>query len=337
MGRYDLSPAQLATLLPGEPAYRVRQVWDGLYRQLSDPAALTSLPQALRTRLSAEEALAASLVPLAVQTGDRGQTEKWVWRLADGARVESVLMRYRRRRTVCVSSQAGCAMGCPFCATGQAGFARNLTTGEIVEQVARAMAACRKDRPPRPLSNVVFMGMGEPLANYGRVWAAIERICDDLGLSPRRVTISTVGLVPGIRRLAAEHLPVGLAVSLHAANDRLRDQLVPLNRRYPLRELLAACRDYRTATHRRISFEWALIEGVNDSEHDAGELAALARPLAAHVNLIALNPTRSFGGTGPSPEQVGRFVAWLSGAGVAATVRNTRGSGIDAACGQLAG
>jgi 23S rRNA (adenine2503-C2)-methyltransferase len=343
MGRYDLSPAEVAVLLAREPAYRAAQVWSGLYRELTDPAELTNLPRALREELAASEELAPSLSLAEARVTDRGRTEKWLWRLADGARVESVLMRYPRRSTVCVSSQAGCAVGCPFCATGQAGLRRNLTVGEIVEQVVRAMAACRDvgtaepARRPRPLSNVVFMGMGEPLANYDRVWAAVERICGDLGLSARHVTISTVGLVPGIRRLSAERLPVGLAVSLHAANDRLRDRLVPVNRRYPLAALLEACHDYRAATRRRISFEWALIEGVNDARRDAAELASLARPLAAHVNLIPLNATRGFGGRGPSFEGVTRFAGWLEEAGLRVTVRDTRGSDIEAACGQLAG
>ncbi|MBO0893828.1 MAG: 23S rRNA (adenine(2503)-C(2))-methyltransferase RlmN [Acidimicrobiales bacterium] len=339
MGRYDLSPAELGGLLAGEPPYRARQVWDGLYRHLAEPAALTTLPRPLRDRLADDRQLAPSLSLAGAWTTDRGRTEKWLWRLADGAKVESVLMRYPRRATVCVSSQAGCAIGCPFCATGQAGLRRNLTVGEIVEQVARAMAACGDagERPAHPLSNVVFMGMGEPLANYDRVFEAVERICGDLGLSARHVTISTVGVVPGIRRLATERLPVGLAVSLHAANDQLRDRLVPLNRRYPLSELLAACRDYRRATRRRISFEWALIEGVNDAARDAEELAGVARPLSAHVNLIPLNRTRGYGGRGPSGDAVTRFAGWLEEAGLRVTVRDTRGSDIEAACGQLAG
>src|SRR5436189_2602349 len=201
-------------------------------------------------------------------------------------------MHYRQRSTVCVSTQAGCAMACGFCATGQAGFERHLTTGEIVEQVTRAARAAADTG--RRLSNVVFMGMGEPLANYERVWGAVERLHDDVGLSARHLTISTVGIVPGIRRLAAEPLPVNLAVSLHAANDRLRDELVPINRRYPLAELRAACADYLRAKGRRLSFEWALIDGVNDRPDDADELAAIARPLGAHVNLIPLNPTPGY-------------------------------------------
>ena len=241
-------------------------------------------------------------------------------------------MRYPDRATVCVSTQAGCAMGCTFCATGQAGFARHLTTGEIVEQVVRA----RRSALPRRLSNVVFMGMGEPLANYGPVWAAVERLHHDLGLSARHLTVSTVGLVPGIRRLTAEDLPVNLAVSLHAANDTLRDELVPINRRWPLAELLAACQDYVAAKGRRLSFEWALIEGVNDRPSDAAELAAVAIPLAAHVNLIPLNPTPGYLVRGPSAATVRAFRDRLKGAGVNATVRRNRGTDIDAACGQLA-
>jgi 23S rRNA (adenine2503-C2)-methyltransferase len=238
------------------------------------------------------------------------------------------------RSTVCVSTQAGCAMACGFCATGQAGFDRNLTTGEIVEQVVRAR---RHAAVPllRRLSNVVFMGMGEPLANYDRTWGAVERLHDDLGLSARHLTISTVGVVPGIRRLASERLPVNLAVSLHAANDELRDELVPINRRYPLDVLAAACREYLEAKNRRLSFEWALIDGVNDRPSDADELAAFARPLGAHVNLIPLNPTPGYATRGTPPEGVRAFRDELRDLGVNVTVRRNRGTDIDAACGQL--
>ena len=221
------------------------------------------------------------------RTADEGQTTKWLWALHDGARVETVLMEYPDRVTVCVSTQAGCAMACQFCATGQAGFQRHLSPGEIVEQVAAGMREAR----PRRLSNVVFMGMGEPLANYDRVWSAVTRLQGEMGLSARHLTLSTVGLVPGIRRLAAESLPVNLAVSLHAANNTLRDELVPINRRYPLEALASACADYVAASGRRLSIEWALIDGVNDRDSDAAELAAFALPLGAHVNLIPLNPT----------------------------------------------
>jgi 23S rRNA (adenine2503-C2)-methyltransferase len=224
-------------------------------------------------------------------------------------------------------------MACDFCATGQAGFDRHLTTGEIVEQVVRARA--RAAAGGRRLSNVVFMGMGEPFANYDRTWAAVERIHDDLGLGARHLTLSTVGIVPGIRRLAAASLPVNLAVSLHVANDAERDALVPVNRRYPLAELARACQEYVAATHRRLSFEWALIHEVNDTDRHARELADYARPLRAHVNLIPLNPTPGYRVRGSSPDRVRHFAERLRDLGVNATIRRTRGTDIDAACGQL--
>jgi 23S rRNA (adenine2503-C2)-methyltransferase len=332
--RYDLDRDALADLLDGEPRYRVDQVWDGLYRQLAQPAELTTLPKALRSRLDAE--LPAGLAPVAESTDRHGDTVKWLFELDDGVRVETVLMHYRDRTTVCVSSQAGCAMGCGFCATGQAGFRRQMTTGEIVEQVVRAARRARDDG--RRLGNVVFMGMGEPLANYDRVWPAVERLHGDLGLSARHLTLSTVGLVPGIRRLAGEDLPVNLAVSLHAANDGLRDELVPVNRRYPLSVLMGACADYLRAKGRRLSFEWALIDGTNDRPADARELAELARtlPLPPHVNLIPLNPTPGYPTRGTPRDGVERFRQQLGDLGINATVRRNRGTDIDAACGQLA-
>ncbi len=334
MSRYDLTLPGLAALLAGETEYRTRQVWEGLYRRGVGPDELTTLPKALRSRLGGEPALAAALAPEGRTAADGGATVKWLWRLGDGRRVETVLMHYRERTTVCVSTQAGCAMACGFCATGQAGFERNLTTGEIVEQVVRARSEAAADG--RRLSNVVFMGMGEPLANYDRVWEAVGRLHADMGLSARHLTISTVGIVPGIRRLAGEGLPVNLAVSLHAANDTLRDELVPINRRYPLGVLLDACRAYVAAKNRRLSFEWALIDGVNDRDLDAEQLAGLARPLAAHVNLIPLNPTPGYPTRGTPPAGVRAFREALAARGVNATVRSTRGNDIAAACGQLA-
>jgi 23S rRNA (adenine2503-C2)-methyltransferase len=331
-GRYDLTREDLAVLLDGEPAYRVRQVWDGLYRRVADPADLTDLPAALRARLVAEPACAWGLALEHESVSDGGDTVKWLWSLPDGNQIETVLMHYRDgRSTVCVSTQAGCAMACGFCATGQAGFERHLSTGEIVEQVARAMVAAR----PRRVSNVVFMGMGEPLANYDAVWGAVQRLHDDVGISARHLTVSTVGIVPGIRRLATEDLPVNLAVSLHAADDELRDRLVPVNRRYPLDMLLEACAEYLEAKGRRLSFEWALIDGVNDRAVDAARLAERARPLGAHVNLIPLNPTPGWPTRGTRAEGVRRFRDRLVELGVNATVRRNRGTDIDAACGQL--
>jgi 23S rRNA (adenine2503-C2)-methyltransferase len=332
-GPYDLSQEQLAGLLPGEPAYRVRQVWDGLYRRALPVTELTDLPRPLRDRLALEPSLQPALTIAAHSVADGGQTVKWGWQLGDGAVIETVLMHYPDRATVCVSTQAGCAMACSFCATGQGGFTRQLTAGEIVEQVVAAIAEAR----PRRVANVVFMGMGEPMANYGPMWAAVQRLHQDLGFSARHLTVSTVGLVPGIRRLAKESLPVNLAVSLHAANDALRDQLVPINRHWPLAALMAACHEYRAMKGRRLSFEWALIDGVNDRQSDADELAALVRPLGAHVNLIPLNPTPGYRARGTPGAQVRAFRALLVAQGVNATIRRNRGNDIDAACGQLAG
>ena len=241
-------------------------------------------------------------------------------------------MAYPDRVTVCVSTQAGAPWPAASAPPARPGSRRHLSTGEIVEQVAAAVRAAR----PRRLSNVVFMGMGEPLANYDRMWAAVERLHGDLGFSARHLTVSTVGIVPGIRRLAAESLPVNLAVSLHAANDTLRDELVPINRRYPLGVLAEACAEYVDATGRRLSIEWALIDGVNDRPSDVAELAAFARPLAAHVNLIPLNPTPGYAVRGTPPRRVREFRDGLGALGVNATVRATRGVEIDAACGQLA-
>ncbi len=330
--RYDVDRAALSALLDDQPRYRVDQVWDGLHAQLAAPHEMTNVPLALRQRL--DDALPAGLEVAAEAVADRGETVKWVWTLGDGSRVETVLMHYPQRSTVCVSSQAGCAMACGFCATGQAGFTRHLTAGEIVEQVVRAARRARDD--DRRLGNVVFMGMGEPLANLDATWAAVHRIHDDLGIGARRITLSTVGIVPGIRRLAGEDLPVNLAVSLHAADDALRDRLVPINRRYPLDVLAAACSEHVERTGRRLSFEWALIHGVNDRPEDARRLAGYARPLRAHVNLIPLNPTPGYATRGTDARGVAAFRDRLQDLGTNVTVRDTRGSSIDAACGQLA-
>jgi 23S rRNA (adenine2503-C2)-methyltransferase len=336
VSRHDLTFDQLAALpaMAGAPAYRARQVWDGLYTQLADIAELTALPKALREELTRQPELAPALTESLRQEADKGTTVKWLFGLGDGNAIETVLMHYPGRTTVCVSSQAGCAMACGFCATGQAGFRRHLTAGEIVEQVVRAAREAKATE--RRLSNVVFMGMGEPLANYDATWAAVTRLHDDIGLSARHITISTVGIVPGIHRLARESLPVGLAVSLHAANDKLRSELVPVNKRYPLASLMAACRAYIGNRNRRLSFEWACIAGVNDRLSDADELAELAVPIGAHVNLIPLNPTPGYLVMGSTRTAVRAFAEALQERGVNATVRQTRGQAIDAACGQLA-
>ncbi len=327
--RYDLSRSELAELLEGEPRYRVDQVWDGLHTQHREPAELTNVPKALRSAI--EELLPPGLTPIKEVATDQNKTIKQLWQLVDGHLIESVLMHYRDRSTVCVSSQAGCAMACSFCATGQVGFDRHLTTGEIVEQVVRAAQRSGERR----VSNVVFMGMGEPLANFDNVWPAIERIHDDLGIGARKITVSTVGVVPGIERLSRQELPVSLAVSLHSANDRVRNRIAPINRTYPLRKLAEALHSYRRAKNRRLSFEWAMMAGVNDSETAARELAAFVRPLNAHVNLIPLNPTPGFSTPGTDLELIHWFRDLLESFGVNATIRSNRGTDIDAACGQL--
>ena len=356
----DLSRAELAELLDGEPAYRLDQVWDGLYRQRRPLAELSNVPKALRHAIG--ELLPDALTLVRTQSADRGATAKHLWSLRDGHLVESVLMRYRNRTTLCISSQAGCAMACSFCATGQVGFDRNLSVGEMVSQVLGTLQQARSQdsaansaaapggainsaaapggainsaAAPGGAINIVFMGMGEPLANYDAVWAAVERFHGDMGVGARHITISTVGVIPGIVRLAAADLPVNLAVSLHAANDRLRNRIAPINRTYPLRDLARALADYRRAKRRRISLEWAMISGVNDRDSDAAELAAYARPLAAHVNLIPLNPTPGYDHTPSSAERIEHFADRLASHGVNATVRVNRGTSIDAACGQL--
>jgi 23S rRNA (adenine2503-C2)-methyltransferase len=331
--RYDLDRDDWQTLLAGEQRFRLEQVWNGLYHQGRDLTELTNVPAALRERLAVAAPLALTEVTESVTDG--GDTVKFLWELDGGARVETVLMHYADRSTVCVSTQAGCAMACSFCATGQAGFERHLSAGEIVEQLARARRRAAEGPVPRRVSNVVFMGMGEPLANYDATWAAIRRIHRDMEIGARHLTVSTVGLVPGILRMADEDLPVGLAVSLHAADDELRDELVPINRTYPLEVLMDACRRYVEATRRRLSFEWAMIDGVNDRFEDAERLARLAMPLRAHVNLIPLNPTPGYAVRGSSGNRVRAFSAALERQGVNVTVRDTRGTEIDAACGQL--
>ncbi|MFM7271183.1 MAG: 23S rRNA (adenine(2503)-C(2))-methyltransferase RlmN [Actinomycetes bacterium] len=332
--RYGASGDELAALADrlGEPAYRARQVQATLWGRCVPLAEATDLPGALRDRLETELPLALDLDT--ESRSDDGSTVKWLWRARrDGAQIETVLMEYPDRGTVCVSSQAGCAMGCTFCATGQAGFERHLDVGEILEQVVRAQHAT-----PRRVSNVVFMGMGEPLANYDATVAAIERLHDDLGLSARHLTVSTVGVVPGMRRLARERLPITLAVSLHAPDDDLRSTLVPLNARYPIDEVLDAAREFAASRGRRVTFEYACIDGVNDSDQHADRLAERLLPLGAlgtHVNLIPLNPTAGYATRGSARVRVLDFAARLRTRGITATVRRNRGTDIDGACGQL--
>ena len=332
---YQPTRDEIASILEGEPRYRLDQLWSGLYNQFQHPADITTLPAALRTRISNE--LPESLIEVTRSISKDGDTVKFLWNLLEGNHpIETVLMYYEDRATVCVSTQAGCAMACGFCATGQAGFSRHLTTGEIVEQVVRA--AREAAIHSRRIDNIVFMGMGEPLANEAPVWGAVERIHGDIGISARHITISTVGIVPGIKTLTSRPLPVNLAVSLHAARNSLRDELVPINQRYPLEMLMQTCRDYLHEKRRRVSFEWAMISTVNDTDRDAHELADLCLQLspAAHVNLIPLNPTPGWPTIGSSPARVEAFQRLLRSLGVNATIRQNRGTEIAAACGQLA-
>ena len=326
----------------GLPAYRADQLSRHYFGRLqTDAATMTDLPPAARARLG-DALLPALLTEVRHLQTDAGTTRKSLWRLHDGTLVESVLMRYPDRVTVCVSSQAGCGMACPFCATGQGGLTRNMSTAEIVEQVvvaARATAAGELGGPAR-LSNVVFMGMGEPLANYGRVVGALRRLVDrppaGLGLSRRSITLSTVGLVPAIGKLAEENLGVTLAVSLHAPDDELRDTLVPVNTRWKVAEVLAAADAYAARTGRRYSIEYAMIRDINDQPWRADLLGRLLSTRLAHVNLIPLNPTPG-SAWDASPKPVEReFVRRLEAQGVSTTVRDTRGREIDGACGQLA-
>lgn len=326
----------------GQAAYRADQLARHYYGRLSaDPDAMTDLPVDARRTLG-EALLPVLLTPVRHLVCDGGDTRKTLWRAHDGTLLESVLMRYPERATLCVSSQAGCGMACPFCATGQGGLTRNLSTAEIVDQV-RAAAATMRDEHGGRLTNVVFMGMGEPLANYRRVVDAVRRITDaaphGLGLSQRSVTVSTVGLVPAIDRLTAEDLSVTLAVSLHAPDDELRDTLVPVNTRWKVAEVLAAAGRYAEHTGRRVSIEYALIREVNDQPHRAqllGRLLHRALGPLVHVNLIPLNPTPG-SAWDASPKPVEReFVRQVRAAGVSCTVRDTRGREIAAACGQLA-
>ncbi len=327
----------------GLPAFRADQVsrhWLG--RLEDDPSTWSDLPADARERI-AGALLPRLLEPVRDQQADGGLTVKSLWRLHDGARIESVLMRYPERVTMCVSSQAGCGMNCPFCATGQGGLLRNLSTAEIVEQVlagARALARGEVAGGPGRVTNVVLMGMGEPLANYASVVAAVRRLIapvpEGLGMSARGITVSTVGLVPRIRQLADEGLPVTLAISLHAPDDELRDTLVPVNTRWPVADVLDAAWHYADRTHRRVSIEYALIRDVNDQAWRAELLADLLAGHLVHVNLIPLNPTPGSQWTASRARDEARFVEVLRRRGVAATVRDTRGRDIDGACGQLA-
>ena len=335
---YDFSFDELSALISvwGLPGYRARQLWEWLYvRKVTDFDAMTSLPAELRARL-ADEFVLSRLEQTAELLSNDGQTVKRLLRLPDGQMIESVLMEYDdQRRTACISTQAGCAMGCVFCATGQMGFGRHLTAGEIVEQAL--IFARQLEAEGERLSNIVLMGMGEPFHNYDNTLEAIRRLNDEHGLNigQRHITVSTVGLVPAIRQFAEEGLQVKPAISLHAATDEERGKLLPINRRWPLRDLMDAVRDYIEQTGRRVTFEWALIAGENDTPEQAERLGKLLTGLKAHVNLIPLNPTQQYEGRPSDPARVAEFQRILTHHRVPSTVRVRRGIDIQAGCGQL--
>ena len=320
----------------GEPKYRATQVWEGVFQQLvTSPQEITNIPIDLRDRLE-QHFTFNSLNPVDQLESSDGETTKLLFALEDGSKIETVLMNYRRRHTLCISSQVGCAMNCSFCATGQMGYTRNLTAGEIVDQVL--YFARQLDAKGENVTNIVFMGMGEPFHNYDEVMKSIRIMNDERGynLGARRFTISTVGLIPGIKRFTEENTQVNLAISLHATENMRRSAMMPVNQRYPIQDLIQACREYFDATGRRVTFEWALIDGVNDSVAEAEVLARLLEGLTCHVNVIPLNPTQGFEGKKSSKENVLSFRDTLVRLGVPCTIRIRRGIDIQAGCGQLA-
>lgn len=335
---FDFSTQDLKESLEplGEPDFRAEQIWEGMYKKLaSEPGQITTLSKKLREFLKDSFSFSHLTPENSIISKDRN-TEKLLFRLPDGNAIESVLMRYDERNTLCISSQSGCAMGCVFCATGQMGFRRNLSSGEIIEQVlffARKLA-----HEKQSVTNIVIMGMGEPFHNYDSVLSAIDRLNDSLGFSlgARRFTISTVGIIPGIDRFTQEKRQVNLAISLHAANDKLRSSLLPINKKYPLSDLINASKNYVEQTHRRLTYEWALIQDVNDSPKDAEELADLIDGLLCHVNIIPLNPTSKYSGKTTTHERALAFQAVLQARGIPCTIRLRRGIEINAGCGQLA-
>jgi len=354
---YDLDIDEITNLLIewGEPAYRAKQIWQGLYQHFySSPEQFTNLPKSLREKLAEQVAFSPFEVKVYQDSSDRS-TRKTLFELPDKNLIEAVLMRYgdpadnpqisasptgrgaRNRRTLCISTQAGCAMGCVFCATGQMGFKRHLSSGEIVAQVMYYARMLKEQN--EVVTNVVLMGMGEPFHNYANTMAAIDRLNDSEGYNfgARRFTISTVGLVPMIRRFADEKRQVNLAISLHAADDESRVSMLPINKKYKIDEVLEACRYYVAQTGRRITFEWALIDGVNDTPEVARKLAARLKDLLCHVNGIPLNPTAGYKGRATDFRRARLFKETLQQAGIPCTIRMRRGIDIQAGCGQLAG
>ena len=354
---YDLDLPALEAIFKkwNEPAYRAKQIWQGLYRHLYDTSEqFSNLPNSLRDKIKGEFTFSPFTVKTFLDSSDKS-TRKTLFQLPDGNLIEAVLMRYgdpadnpspqpfsqnargaKQRRTLCISTQAGCAMGCVFCATGQMGFKRNLTSGEIVAQVMYYAQMLKVQN--ETVSNIVFMGMGEPFHNYENVMAAIDRLNDADGFKfgARRITISTVGLATQIRRFADEQRQVNLAISLHAADDDERLAIMPVNKRYKIEDVIEACKYYIEKTHRRVTFEWALINGVNDTPETAQKLAARLKGLLCHVNAIPLNPTQGYDGEATDRGRAQAFKEALEKAGIPCTIRMRRGIDINAGCGQLA-
>jgi 23S rRNA (adenine2503-C2)-methyltransferase len=335
---YDLDFESLNSTLAelDQPPFRTQQLWEGLYTRLyTDFSQFSNIPKDLRDSLSKQFIID----PLRVQKSLRSQdglTEKVLFALQDGTSVETVLMRYERRNSVCISTQVGCPMGCVFCATGQMGFVRSLSSGEILAQILYFMRQLQAEN--QKLTNIVYMGMGEPFLNYEATMDSVRRLMDQQGLNfgARRITISTVGIIPKIEQFTEENLQVNLAVSLHAADNALRSQLVPANRMFPINKLIPVCKAYTEKTHRRISFEYALIDDVNDSREAALALASLLKGMLCHVNLIALNPSKKYPLQGSPKAKIHAFSATLEEQGIPVTIRLRRGVEIQAGCGQLA-
>jgi 23S rRNA (adenine2503-C2)-methyltransferase len=335
---YDFDLPALTELVKGwgQPAFRAKQIWQGLYKNLwASPEAFSNLPKSLRAKMD-ENLRFDVLEPTLKLDSTDGQTRKTLFRLPDGRQIEAVLMRYDRRRTLCISTQVGCAMGCTFCATGQMGFTRHLSSGEIIAQVMYYARLLQEEE--QAVTNVVLMGMGEPFHNYDNTMQAIDRLNDPEGYNfgARRFTISTSGLVPAIRQFAEEKRQVNLAVSLHATENDKRGAMMPVNKRYKIEELIQACREYVKKTGRRITFEWALIHEVNDTPEEARKLAVLLKGLLCHVNAIPLNPTTGYDGQATTKERAAAFKEILEQNGIPCTIRMRRGIDIQAGCGQLA-
>jgi len=335
---YDLKLSELEALMKklGQPGFRAGQIWTAIFQNLRESAQdISTLPKSLRNQLD-EEVCFNALTPVREISSEDGRTVKTLFKLQDEELIEAVLMYYDDRRTICISSQSGCGMGCTFCATGQMGLRRNLTSGEVLAQVlyfARVLA-----ENDEHVTNVVVMGMGEPFNNYENVMDGLDRLNDPkaFGMGARRITLSTVGLVPEIKRFADEGTQYNLAISLHTVDDTLRSSMIPINKKYPVNALLGACRYYVRRTRRRLTFEYALIEGVNDSAADAEALAHKLRGMQCHVNLIPLNPTKGFGSHGSGVDKVQAFSNVLEANNIPCTVRVRRGIEIQAGCGQLA-